>query len=523
MFKKEGGHNLQIIRRPDFFSNSKVFLSSLIAFIAGIAIASFAPIKILIHDLAWLVAVASVALIVIVFMQKPRIRIPALLILFFILGIWRYSFGLSKNTPDKIWHYNGKTKVIFGRIINEPERKANYQRLEFKTDAIKNFDAKVDGSILITTSLYPVYYYGEKIEIKCRLEKPEKFKNFSYDRYLARFDIFSLCYYPQITRVGKSGNIFFTIIYAIKDAVRRKIETGLTEPEASLAMGILLGDTKGTSEDIKDAFSKTGLSHITAVSGMNISIIAALLIPSLLFAGFWRRQAFFITVFFLIFFVILVGMPASAIRAGIMGFLVLLSFNIGRTSRILNSVIFTAALLLFFNPKLLRDDIGFQLSFLAVFGIIYFYHLINTFLEKIRMPSYFGLRDILSITLSAQVLTLPIIAYNFSVISLSAPLSNILVLWSITFLTIALFLAVTAGLFFPNWAVFFFLPVEFLLKYIIFIAKTFSNLPYSFIKLEYFPLSWLIFYYLAIYFILLYKIKKDSSFSFNSKSDIIKI
>lgn len=495
-------------------SKSKMFLFCLIAFILGIGMASFVPKRILNFDIYYFVIALTFASIVIFFWKNYKTKFIALLGLFLFLGIWRYAINTEKNTPDKIWYYNNETVKIVGKIIKEPDRRSDYQKLEIAVDNISKTRLKISGHVLVTTNLYPIYNYGDKLELECKLQSPEKIENFNYDRYLARYDIYSLCYFPAIKKVGEnSGNIFFARIYDFKNFIRDEINFGLSEPSASLAMGILLGDTKGTTAEIKDAFSRTGLSHLTAVSGMNISIIATLLMPALLFVGLWRRQAFHVTIIFLIIFIILVGMPASAVRAGIMGFLALLAVNSGRANRITNAVALTAAATLMFNPKLLRDDIGWQLSFLAVLGIMYIYPWLNNFFDKIKLPTGYGLRDGLSITLSAQVFTLPIIGYNFSIISLSAPLANILVLWSITFLTVALFVAVILSWLIPAGSIVFFLPAGLLIKYLITVALTISSWHFSYLQIDYFPVAWLIVYYAVVLFLLVLKNKKSFLFS----------
>ena len=137
---------------------------------------------------------------------------------------------------------------------------------------------------------------------------------------MARYNIYSVCYYPKIKKLAENtGNWLLSAIYNFKDIVRNKINKNLAEPQSSLAAGILLGDMRSADEELKLVFSRSGLSHITAVSGMNISILAVVSMTTLLFLGLSRRQAFYISILYLVAFVILVGMPASAVRAGVMG------------------------------------------------------------------------------------------------------------------------------------------------------------------------------------------------------------
>ena len=141
-----------------------------------------------------------------------------------------------------------------------------------------------------------------------------------------------------------------------------------------------------------------------------------------------------------------------------MGFLVLWALKLGRLNKITNALALTAAVLLAFNPKLLRDDVGFELSFLAIAGLVYVYPILEAIWQKIKLPKLKGLSDGLLITLAAQVFTLPILAYNFSQISLIAPLANLAVLWAVPALTILILIALPLSWLLPGLSLLFFLP-----------------------------------------------------------------
>jgi competence protein ComEC len=118
------------------------------------------------------------------------------------------------------------------------------------------------------------------------------------------------------------------------------------------------------------------------------------------------------------------------------------------------------AVMLAFNPLLLRDDLGFQLSFLAMIALLYFYPL------GIKLWGKGKIREPLMMTLMAQLLTWPVIAANFGNISLIAPLANILAVWIFAGLLPGLLLAVVLGLLFPAGAVWWFAPDYLMLKYL---------------------------------------------------------
>lgn len=475
----------------NILSKSKIFLYSSIFFILGIFLASFSNLEIIKHDIWWFGGMILCLVLIIIFYKHKRVFLISLFGLFLFLGIWRYSVSIPVNSPDKIWYYNEDVISAIGFVVEEPDVRQYNQKLKIKT--------KYDGKILVTTNLYPSYNYGDEVKISCEFKTPEEFSGFAYDRYLARYDIYSVCYYPKIELISSNnGSWFYEKIYLFKNKIREQINYNLNEPEASLAKAIIIGDKKGMTDDLRSKFSQIGLSHIVAISGMHISILSALVMAGLLGLGVSRKRSFYGATAFLIIYIILIGMPASAMRAGIMGFLVLLAMNLGRLNKLTNSLALAGLVLLLINPRLLRDDIGFQLSFLAVLGIAYFYPLLNKYLDKFKIPKLKGIRDILNITISAQVFTLPILAFNFNQISLIAPISNLLVLWILPVLMIAIILALVLSFVFPSLGVVFFLPVAVLIKYIIFIADFLSKVPLAFIEVDYIWWGWGVVYYVII-------------------------
>jgi competence protein ComEC len=190
-------------------------------------------------------------------------------------------------------------------------------------------------------------------------------------------------------------------------------------------------------------------------------------------------------------------------RAGLMGFLVLWALKLGRINKITNSLVLAAAIMLLINPKLLRDDVGFQLSFLALAGLVYVYPIFEVFWKKIKLPRLKGVSDALLITLAAQVFTLPVLAYNFSQISLIAPLANLAVLWVLPVLTVSILIALPLSCLIPGLSFIFFLPGYFLTKYILAAVRYFASLPYSYIEVDYLWQGWVaVYYFFAVFFVI---------------------
>ncbi len=207
-------------------------------------------------------------------------------------------------------------------------------------------------------------------------------------------------------------------------ALTAKADKIMPQPEAAVFDGMVLGYDKNIPASLKDIYNITGTRHILAISGMNISIVSLMLMSFGLALGLWRRQAFWLALAGIIAFVLLVGSPPSAVRAGLMAGIVLWARNHGRLFLAWRPLVLAAFFMVLLNPRLLIFDIGFQLSFLAVAGILYF----KNFWDHVFgwLPVKLA-RELLSLSFAAQITTWPIILYNFGTFSLVGPIANIFV------------------------------------------------------------------------------------------------
>ena len=252
------------------------------------------------------------------------------------------------------------------------------------------------------------------------------------------------------------------------------------------------------SESLKNKLNLTGLRHIVAISGQHIVILTNMLMAFFLGLGLWKRQALLLSFLLMVLFILLTGLEASAIRAGIMGGLLLVGQYMGRMQASFRALVFAAAFMLFFNPLLLTRDVGFQLSFLAVLGIVFSFSFFKHVLRKV--PETFGLQDMMAMNFSAQLFTLPILVYNFGYVSLISPLTNILVLPVIPFLIMAGFVFLFAGAVWSFLGTLLFLPVFLFASYFNLVADFFSLLPLASLAIENLSPFWLVLFYLPVIF-----------------------
>lgn len=461
-------------------SASKILFYLCIAFAAGIFLESLTKIP---QIYIWgILILASLAIIVPYILQKYEIFVIfGFCFMLLALGVLRMQIAEFYITQDGLAELNdsGEEIVFEGVVAAEPDVRENSQKLRIK---VKN------SSILVTTGRYPEYNYADRIKITGKLKTPMETEDFSYKNYLLKDGIYSVMGFPKIEVVPgeeKAGIMqkFYGLILNLKQKMRRNIQLYFSPKTASVVSGIVLGDKSAMPKDLKEKIKISGLSHIIAVSGMHIAIVAAIVMAFLLFLGFHRGRAFYLAVMLIILYVLLVGFPASAVRAGIMGIIYLAAEALGRQAAGSRAITLAAALMLSFNPMYLMYDVGFQLSFLAVVGLIYFEPILRG-LAKAGLKRFFSMKIpekgekaimLFSVPLAAQIFTLPLIIYNFGSISYFSLLSNLLVSPIISLLMIFGFLGALAGMIFTGAGWIISLPANFLAEYFLFVVNMFSK------------------------------------------------
>ncbi|OIO20556.1 MAG: hypothetical protein AUJ23_00105 [Candidatus Magasanikbacteria bacterium CG1_02_32_51] len=441
---------------------------------------------------------------VIIFWNNIYTRFLFLCLLFFVLGSWRYLMTIPANNDKNLVFFSGETKVLEGFVSSEPDVRLDGVRYivsaQFLNDEKLSYKKIViDGNFYFKSSLYPRYQYGDKLRITCLLQKPEPIKDFRYDKYLARYSVFVDCVPSQIDKIGdNSGNFFLGKIFDFKNIVAQKINVLWHEPYASFMAGLLYG-YRGGLGTLNDLFSRTGVTHIVAISGYNITIVSTILIAFCTRLYIPRKKAFWLIVFGIFIFVIFAGASASVVRAGIMGVIVLLTKQIGRKANIASVMVLTATMMTLQNPYILVWDVGFQLSFVATLGLIYLVPILEKYFEK--MPELFGVKESLLTTLSAIMATLPLILYQFNRLSIVAPIVNILILWILPWIMFGgFFVLVTSFVFLPLAKILSWLSFV-MMKYIVVVVTFFANL--SFATIDFRFSLWVMFgsYLLLVYFV----------------------
>ncbi|HRI35560.1 MAG TPA: ComEC/Rec2 family competence protein [bacterium] len=272
------------------------------------------------------------------------------------------------------------------------------------------------------------------------------------------------------------GRAFMTLREQVESAV-----TATYPPDtASIALGILTGSRVGMSEELRDRFVRSGLSHLLVVSGFNVAILALALswLFSFLPVGF--RTA--VVCLGICGFVGLVGLDPPVVRAGITGICSYLAIAAGRSFRPLPFVLAIAVAMLAVSPDSLVFDPSFQLSFLAVGGLIL---LRPFFLRVFRfVPGTLGIRESLVMTFSALVATLPVIALSFGQISLVAPLANLFAAPAVGIATVLAAINVPVAMAVPTLGYPIGFAEDLILRFVLFVSRL-GDLPFASVSVDF--------------------------------------
>lgn len=232
---------------------------------------------------------------------------------------------------------------------------------------------------------------------------------------------------------------------ALRAWIGERMAAALPEPFAGFLTGLIFGGSSTLPDGLREAFRTTGLSHILSASGSNVALTTFIFFHFVITTPLGRKWGTRVTAALLLLYVFVAGAGAAIVRAAIMGSLVLLGETVRRSASPHNALLLAAALMLAFDPMLLRSDIGFQLSVAATYAMMAWAGPMG---ERLAfLPERFGLRESLAGSLAAIAITTPIVLWHFGTVSLIAPIANLVVLpfvpYAIAFGGIALAAAIT--------------------------------------------------------------------------------
>jgi ComEC/Rec2-related protein len=311
---------------------------------------------------------------------------------------------------------------------------------------------------------------GDKLLVKCASIS----RNLLTPKILRRDRLSGTCDQAKVLKrlPGNSLNPFRMLAKA-HQAFSQSVQHALPAAEAILGVGMVIGGTTGMDPNLTNAFRRAGLSHLVAVSGANLSLVLAAVV--VLLSGRLPPRVRILGIVLLTFcFVVLTGAEASIVRAGIMAILALIVSLSGRISGGINILSASALIMLWANPSLLWDNLGFALSFSATFGLVAFAPRLEELLRRVS-PS--GIATATAATLGATFSTLPVLLIAFQQASIVSPFANLIVVPLVPWIMALVSIVGVVGLFFPILAA---IPAIFawiFLRIITFVAETANRLP----------------------------------------------
>lgn len=355
-----------------------------------------------------------------------------------LLGALRFELGVRQMDPN---HYlnvlTGNEVIIEGHLVSEPEVQARGWRAEMAVISVCAGDTtwKTSGRMLVRFGeKIAQATYGDVMVLRVVPTLPEPARNpggFDYQQYLFLRGIRALAYVSRddqilVKEVG-TGSWWMQGVIPVRKIIQGAIEQNLSGGPAGLLKGILLGDKRSVPTEVRDVFSRCGVNHVLAVSGLHVGLIASVVFFGLKVCGVGRGATTWITVLMLVVYALVTGMPPSVIRASVMASLIILG-RLGEWESDGWNALGVAGLVgLIARPADILD-VGFQLSFAATGGIMLFYRPLLDCLPQ--WGGRFMAQAIwapLAVSLAAQLTTMPFIVTYFGVVSVVGLVANLII------------------------------------------------------------------------------------------------
>jgi competence protein ComEC len=421
-----------------------------------------------------------------------------MLVVSFIIGFCGALIVASQSVAE--WNQENQSEAplienIPVSVSHFPQMKRAYQEVRLKQECT---ETDCDKQILWQAPLSKELRAGDRFTFTCKLEWVENFSDeFDYRMYLAKEGVGFLCREGTLGQALEPhrGGRMMRKVEGARLWTEATLARALPQPELGLANGLILGGGQYLSESVELDFKRIGMTHIVAVSGYNILLVAAACFYFFSHLGLWRRQKILLGSAGVWLFILFVGAPASAVRAGCMALIFFLALASGRKSSGFAVLLVSAFLMLAHNPLLLYHDIGFQLSFMALVGILFSATSYKSKQDNIRERFL----QVVRTTLWVEAFILPLIMYHFGVFTWFSIVANIILLPLVPLAMLGTFALLPLSLILPSTILSIAaMPVYGLLWFLIRFALYFSS--YAFVAVEgmYFSFSWLMFWYAGL-------------------------
>ncbi len=373
--------------------------------------------------------------------------------------------------------------TLRGMISDDPEASAQSVKFTFSVEAIDRGGGMepVEATVLayapppaaLAAAREPPYFrYKDALLLEGQLQRPKRLADFDYPSYLASHGISGVVFARSstvlepgtATKGGWRGWIF-----DLRRELSENIDDALPVPHSAVAKALLLGQREQLPDSLVQDFRDTGTSHVLAISGLHVGVLMVIAVGAAAAAIGRHRGAYLIAPLLLIWiYVLMSGLPPSALRAAIMGTVYITALALGRPRSLLPALALSAAAMTAFEPRAIAQ-VSFQLSFAAMAGIALAIPHFGIFSPAIaRMTSNLPfwttpwLAPVLNwiatafiVSIAATLATWPLVAFNFDRIPVFGIFVTILVLPALPFVLLGALAAAMAGLLHPAVGQFF--------------------------------------------------------------------
>lgn len=440
------------------------------------------------QDFRILVGLSIFLLIFTLIHKKEKLEIAIFLIIISLIGCIysKYKFNYM-NDVYKENEYEMNVTVISHENVSSSGYSYKYLAKDENNHKFNIYVKYKDENL---------FEIGYKLKIIGEFDKPDTARNtggFDYQKYLYSDNVYGTinCSYVEI--IDKDVN---NLVYSLQNKIRNNMLKIFDKETAGILIGMLIGETNDISESTQENFKESGITHLLAVSGANVMMIIS--ISNFLFSKLvGRKYDYIFSVSFIIFFTLIASSSASVVRASIMAITnIILNLLLKKSNPIYN-LSFSVLLITIFNP-LAIENVGLVLSIFGTLGIILLSKDLNTILGKLVQNKL--LKETASVTLSAQIFLLPIMAYYFNNVSLVSLISNLITVpISESLSVISLCSFITSLISIKIAKILTFVP-KVIVKYVLFMSKTCADLDFLNFTVET-PKLWMILIFYSVLFL----------------------
>ncbi|MBQ3451432.1 MAG: ComEC/Rec2 family competence protein, partial [Selenomonadaceae bacterium] len=427
-------------------------------------------------------------------------------IIFFALGGLRFS-AVDTVPPNDVSKFAGQSIQISGVVREEPQIKTLSNRL-IQMRFVVDVQGKMSGGVILTYypkngDELPAARIGDKISAQGNLKLLTNYNNPGQIDGVTRMKANGITARMSAGKQGVAveavdGGLltkFLRLVAAIRQHYLESMAGVMSQEDAAAIFAMLFGGYAGLNPELVEDFQTTGIVHILSVSGSHMSMLAMATAWLCLLLKFPRGLTFAVGLFIIGTYAILSGLLPQVLRSATMGILIFFAKTLDSEAEGARLLTLTALAMLI-NQPLLLFDVSFQLSFTATAGLMYLSEDLRNAME--RLPKFFA--EPASMTIAAQIASLPVIVWYFNQISLSSVLANVFVMPLLEVVIvggllggiIAAVIPIAGRIFFAGEALIFGAGAE--------LNRVFANLPFSAVQVPTLGLWAGFFYYIALIF-----------------------